>query len=152
MELKGLNWGPLSISSLPFQAIGEGVPLDRIEAAGFFGTNEDGIITFPGWSLLCGRTVNGQYGWYYADGDPGMEFPGSANVPAGTGLTTIDMSGLSRSAAPVKSPAKAINNARVQSNDGAHFHGARQFRATKVDGKTLLRYNAMNPTFTLRVK
>ncbi len=152
MELKGLNWGPLSISSLPFQAIGEGVPLDRIEAAGYFGTNEDGIITFPGWSLLCGRTVNGQYGWYYADGDPGMEFPGSANVPAGTGLTTIDMSGLSRSAAPAKSPAKAINNARVQSNDGAHFHGARQFRATKVDGKTLLRYNAMNPTFTLRVE
>ena len=147
LELKGLSWGPLSISSLPFQAIQDGISLDRIQAAGYFGTNDNGVITFPGWSLLCGRIGNdGKFGWYYADGDPDMQWPGAENVPAGTGLTTIDMSQLSTAAAaPAKAPAKIDGNARLQSNGKAHFHGTRKIKATKMDGKALMQYRASNP-------
>lgn len=86
--------GPLAISSMAYQAIEDGESMDAIAEAGYFGTNSDGIITFPGWSLLFGAYdtgYNGSYTWNCADGDPDMEFPGASNVPVGTGKTVIDI-------------------------------------------------------------
>ena len=127
LQFAELRYGPFSISSLPFIEIQNGESLDLIEAAGHFGTNNEGIITFPGWSLLCGHTVkDGQFSWYNADGDPGIDYPGASKIPAGTGLTTIDIRGISSIV--------AVENDEASDDTAAEYFNLQGIRVANPSG------------------
>lgn len=61
----GVDWGfgIMSVGSLGGVYLAQGVDADKIAAAGFFGTMEDGVITFPTQGLV----VSDDDGMYYAN-------------------------------------------------------------------------------------
>lgn len=61
----GVDWGfgMMSVGSLGGLFLAQGVEADKIAAAGYFGTMEDGVITFP----TKGLVVSDDDGMYYAN-------------------------------------------------------------------------------------
>ena len=119
------------------------------DATGYFGTLQDGVITFPAGSLLVCE-INAPDDLYYANIDPNNPTSGTSFDPSwGKGPFMIDMGDLA--AAPAKKAPKAtspVDFSRVSKaasfKSSFRLHNDNKPMKT-VDAKTLNDYRLANP-------
>ena len=158
----GINYGqgPIYTWSIAGMLLSSGrYTLDQIAAAGYCGTNVDGVITFPTGSLMTqfeNQVAQGKY--YPGNVDPENptfedDYEGEADVKWGEGTFCIDMSEIAAAPRKVARPAAAAAPkslvGRMLDHTKKIVDGAKQTALDRnmmnIDGKALQEYRKANP-------
>ena len=123
------NDGAISVWSMAGLYVENGNDLQDVADAGYCGKLEDGVITFPGLTLLMRFASDKEGNWRYTNPDPDIDMYiyGPDGQPTaydfagqmeGTGLFMLDLNGLDVAKAPaIKAPlrnAPAVLNAELK--------------------------------------
>lgn len=158
----GINYGqgPIYTWSIAGMLLSSGrFTLDQIAAAGYCGTNVDGVITFPTGSLMTqfeNQLAQGRY--YPGNVDPENptyedDYEGEADATWGEGTFCIDMSEIAAAPRKVARPTAAAAPKSVVGRMLDHtkkiVDGAKQTALDRnmmnIDGKALQEYRKANP-------